>query len=109
MGMRGTIMSRSGTLAALDVPPGFFQRIATSNLEACDAWVQARGLQVRHDQMSQGAFAADIARVALSPALAFSTSRYATATTSQGQVSAGRYVLSLPVSDPKGVYLNHVP
>jgi AraC family ethanolamine operon transcriptional activator len=100
-------MSRSGQAEAPDAPSGLVQHIATTSLEECDAWVRARGLQVRHDQMSQGAFAAEITRVTISPAFAFSTTRYATATTSQGEVAAGAYVLSLPASNPKGAYLNH--
>jgi AraC family ethanolamine operon transcriptional activator len=85
------------------------ERIATDNLEECDAWLRAGGLAVRHDQMSHGLFAADVALVRLSRDLDLTTSRYATAMATRGAVPAGRYALCLPVSDPAGVYVNHRP
>jgi hypothetical protein len=39
------------------------QRIATTNLEECDARLNASAAIVRHDQMAKGSFAADITQI----------------------------------------------
>lgn len=82
--------------------------IATTDPEECVARVGARGINVRHNQMSSGRYGADIESVRLAK-LQFSQTAYATAITSQGAPPRNAYALALPLSSTTGCFLNHRP
>jgi AraC family ethanolamine operon transcriptional activator len=62
---------------------------------------------VRHNQMSQGGYAADLKVITLSPGLTFSATAYEPAITSQGAPPRGKYAFAVPLANFEGVFLNH--
>jgi AraC family ethanolamine operon transcriptional activator len=64
-------------------------------------------MTVRHNQMSQGGYAASLSIVTLSPGLTFSFTAYAAAMTSQGAPPAGKYGFAIPLATSDGVFVNH--
>jgi AraC-like DNA-binding protein len=85
------------------------ERITTTSPEDCAARLRGSGINVRHNQMSQGGYAADIAVVTVSDDLTFAVSRYAPAITSQGTPPRHKYAFSLPLAPTTGLFMNHRP
>jgi AraC family ethanolamine operon transcriptional activator len=85
------------------------ESIATTSLDECDARLNASSPFVRHDQMSEGPFAAWIAQITVPKALALSLASYGPAVISTGAARDRTYAFLLPVTNPAGVYCNHYP
>ncbi len=83
------------------------QHIATTSPEECAARLKATGMSVRHNQMSNGHYAADLKVVTLSSGLTFSLTSYEAAITSRGAPPPGKYAFALPIGPPEGAFLNH--
>jgi AraC family ethanolamine operon transcriptional activator len=85
------------------------ERIVTSSLDECDARLNAPLAFVRHDQMAQGPFTAEVDRVSDARGLSLSVARFGAAVTGSGAWPDRTYGFLLPLSEPAGVYVNHQP
>jgi AraC family ethanolamine operon transcriptional activator len=85
------------------------ERIVTGSLDECDARLNTPLAFVRHDQMAQGPFTAEVDRVSDARGLMLSVARYGPAVTSSGAWPDRTYAFMLPLSAPAGVYINHQP
>jgi AraC family ethanolamine operon transcriptional activator len=84
------------------------ERIVASDPEECAERMRVRGMNVRHNLMAPGAYAADIISVPL-PSIRISLTSYGSTITSQGTPPPGTYAVALPFSAPSGVFLGHQP
>jgi AraC family ethanolamine operon transcriptional activator len=83
-------------------------RIAADDPDELAAQVQSYGITVRHNQLSHGKFAADLAAVRL-PQLLVARTGYATAITAHGAAPKGMCALALPIASTGECSFNHRP
>jgi AraC family ethanolamine operon transcriptional activator len=82
------------------------EHIATTDPEDVIACRRARGVRVRHTQLSRGPYSADLKTVVL-PGLRLSLTAYAPAVAAQATTFKGAFALILPVGGTQGVSLDH--